>query len=272
MSSYPKTITYISDCRDDNTQGRLKARVSSYFPGSHVGFVGVNTDYEAAINLVDIVDAYEGNPGIILVNVAPRHGAAKKWPNGTPFGWIKINNLDVFTTIDGLTLSLLQKVMKQNLEVKVYDIPSVVPHMGLDKTTQERIINTQFRSFDYLPRLAKCCMDKMDLPVTEIFDAMPHMPTAVCWVDCFGNLKTNMLPKEINFKIGKKICLRINNHKQVLLSCYDRLKDIPDNEVALTIGSSGLGNLRFIEIMQQGKSAANSLGIKSGQELTFIKD
>lgn len=272
MSSYPKTITYISDCRDDNTQGRLKARVSSYFPGSYVGFVGVKSDYEAAINLVDIVDAYEGNPGIILVNVAPRHGAAKKWPNGTPFGWFKLGNLDIFTTIDGMTLSLLQKVMKQDLKVNVYDIPSVVPHMNLSKEDQDRIIHTQFRSFDYLPRLAKCCMDGMDLPVTEIFDAMPRMPKSVCWVDCFGNLKTNILPEEINFKVGEKVCLRINDHKQVLLPCYNRLKDIPDDVVALTIGSSGHGDKRFIEIMQQGKSASISLGISSGQVLEYIND
>lgn len=271
-ASFSSPITYISDCRDDNTQGRLKARVSSYFPGSNVIFVGVSqSDLEAAINLVDVVDAYDGHPGVILVNVAPRHGEAKKWPNGTPFGWLKLEelNLDVFTTIDGYTLSLLQKVLKHDLKVKVYDIPSVVPQMKLSKKEQERIIHTQFRSFDYLPRLAAAIMEGQELEHTSIFDSMPIMPGAVCWVDCFGNLKTNLLPEEIGFEVGKKVLIR-TGHKQFHLPCYNRLKDIPNDEVALTVGSSGFGDKRFIEIMQQGKPAARALGIGSGTMIEYI--
>ena len=36
--------------------------------------IGVSSDYEAALNLVDIVDAYDGRHGIILANVARRDG------------------------------------------------------------------------------------------------------------------------------------------------------------------------------------------------------
>jgi len=191
-------ITYITDCRDDNTQGRLKARVSTYFPGSNVVFVGVTSalegaDLEAAINLVDIIDAYDGNPGIILANVAPRHGKAKQWPNGTPFGWVKVGNVDIFSTVDGYTLSLLQKLLQKKLRVKVYDIPTVVPHMELDKETQKRIIHTQFRSLDYLPRLAAALMSGKKLPY-QTYSKFADMPLAICWVDSFGNLKTNILP------------------------------------------------------------------------------
>lgn len=268
---YTDPITYISDCRDDNTQGRLKARVATYFPGSNVTFVGVKNDFEAAINLVDIVDAYDGGPGVLIVNVAPRHGEAKKWENGTPFGWLKLDNLDIFTTIDGYTLSLLQKVVRHDLKVAVYDIPKVVPHMGLDEATQERIIHTQFRSFDYLPRLAAALVSGKDLPVTEEFDAMPKIPHAVCWVDCFGNVKTNILPEEIGFEVGKRIVLRFGNNKQFYLPCYNRLKDIPDDETAITVGSSGFGQKRFIEIMRQGKSAANMMGVSAGHRIEFVE-
>ncbi len=269
-NSYLGPITYISDCRDDNTQGRLKARVSTLFPGHNVIFVGVNTDREAAINLVDVIDAYEDKPGVILVNVAPRHGDAKKWPNGTPFGWLKYNQLDIFTTIDGYTLSLLKKITGQEVAVKVYDIPSVVPHMDLDAKTQERIIHTQFRSFDYLPRLAAQITAGRDLPVTEVFTDVPEMAPSVCWVDSFGNLKTNILPEEIDFSVGRKIVLRVSNHKQLLLPCFDRLKDIPDGTTGITIGSSGIEHKRFIEIMQQGKSAAYSLGVGSGTVIEYV--
>ncbi len=268
---YNDPITYISDCRDDNTQGRLKARVSSYFRGSNVIFVGVKNDFEAAINLVDIVDAYDGRPGVIIVNVARREGEAKKWANGTPFGWLKLDQLDIFTTIDGYTLSLFQKLRKQNLKVAVYDIPKVVPHMNLEPAIQERIIMTQFRSFDYLPRLASALVDGQDLPITEHFDAMPKMPHAVCWIDCFGNVKTNILPEEIDFKVGRKIVLRFGNNKQFYLPCYERLKDIPDDEIALTIGSSGLDQKRFIEIMRQGRSAAQMMGVQTGNLIEYVE-
>ena len=103
-------ITYITDCKDENGKGRLKARLATLFPGCSVQFVGVSSDYEAALNLVDIVDAYDGRPGIILANVARREGSERrsKWTNGPPFAWVKIENIDVFTTVDGYVVSLLQ--------------------------------------------------------------------------------------------------------------------------------------------------------------------
>lgn len=266
-------ITYISDCRDDNTQGRLKTRVSSYFPGSSVVFVGVDNDLEAAINLVDVIDAYDGHPGIILANVARREGSERKqkWPNGTPFGHFKYKNLDIFTTIDGYILSLLQKVNgKEPIVVDIYDIPTVVPHMGLDEKTQDRIIHTQFRSFDYLPRLAAAVMSGQKLP-SDTWKDIPEMPMATCWIDSFGNIKTNILPEEVKFEIGKSVIVRVSENKQLRLPCYNRLKDIPDGVCAITIGSSGYENKRFCEIMLQGKSAAYSLGVGSGVEIHYVE-
>ncbi len=272
MEHFNDPITYISDCRDDNTKGRLKSRVSTYFPGSNVIFVGVRDDVEAAINLIDMIDAYEGRPGVILLNVAPRNGEAmQKWPNGTPFGWLKIGkNIDLFTTIDGVSLSLLEKMTGVTPVVKVYDIPKTVPQMGLEDSVQKRIIHTQFRSFDYLPRLAAALVSGQELKVTEEYNSIPIMKPMIAWEDSFGNLKTNLLPEEIGFEIGREIVLRVEGHKQFRLPCYDRLKDIPDGYVALTIGSSGVKNKRFIEIMMQGDSAAHSLGITSGTEIEVI--
>ena len=40
-------------------------------------------------------------------------------------------------------------------------------------------------------------------------------------------------------------------------------------QVALTIGSSGLGSNRFLEIMQQGTSASATLALKSGIHIEF---
>jgi len=49
---------------------RLFGRLSTLFPGESVHLVGVNSDYEAALNLVDVIDAYDGRPGIILVHIS----------------------------------------------------------------------------------------------------------------------------------------------------------------------------------------------------------
>ena len=282
-------IAYITDCRDENGKGRLKARLTGFFPGCSVQFVGVSTDYEAALNLVDIVDAYDGRPGIILANVARREGLERKskWPNGPPFAWLQLGNIDIFTTVDGYVVSLLQRMLGRDLKLFVYDIPATVPHMGLSAERQAQVINTQFRSFDYLPLLAAQLLGYASLPVTSVISEIPNMPLALCWVDSFGNIKTNALPEDVGLHDGKMlsgsvVAVRIDDarpggrsasvgFRNVLhLPFYNRLKDIPGDQVALTIGSSGLGSKRFLEILQQGASAASTLALQSGINIEFV--
>ena len=69
-------ITIINDCRDANAVGRQIARATSLLGGS-VSFIGVSSDLQASGNIIDVLDALEENPGIVLVNVAPRNGKAK---------------------------------------------------------------------------------------------------------------------------------------------------------------------------------------------------
>src|SRR5512141_546524 len=102
-------VTLINDCRDANAFGRQATKAGALL-GRLVVTVGVRNDLEAAGNLVDALDAAEGREGVILVNVAPRNGDAKKWPNGTPFGWFKCGGTLVVASIDGLTLSLAKKL------------------------------------------------------------------------------------------------------------------------------------------------------------------
>jgi hypothetical protein len=79
-----------------------------------------------------------------------------------------------------------------------------------------------------------------------------------------------VFPEEIGFELGREVVFRVSGHKQFRLPCYERLKDIPDGYVALTVGSSGMEQKRFIEIMQQGGSSAESLGVVSGTELELV--
>jgi hypothetical protein len=185
--------------------------------------------------------------GLIFVNIAPR--GTNRWPNGTPFGHLIYNNSHIFTTIEGENLSLLQKLTGNKLTVERFDIPTSVPYLDIPSATQEHIINSQFRSFDFLPRIAAQVLNKKNIP-WEKWGEIPPVPAAIWWQDNFGNFKTTLLPEDIGFKTGKNLSLRIGTTIQNL-TCYNRLKDIPYGQLGLYIGSSGLPGKRLLEITRQ---------------------
>ena len=261
-------VTIINDCRDSNEQGRQSTRASILFPQSNVTFMGVNnfSEIEPAGNLVDILDATAGAEGIVLVNAAPRHGSGKKFKNGTPFGFFKYGKTIVGSTVAGQTLSMVKK-MGIMTEFQVTDIPTVIDYMiGKGKFAQEdrdRVVLTQFRSFEYLPYMAKWVYDGENIPSESYpLSEIPDAPKCIFWIDNFGNSKTTILPEEVGFEPGKKLKTTIGE-----LTCYNRLKDVPDGEPGLTIGSSGFKNKRFLEVIVQGKSAAKTFNLTSGTVL-----
>lgn len=258
-------ISIINDCRDGNAMNRQAVRAASLF-SAPITTVGVSTDIEAAGNIIDALDAAGNEKGIILANVAPRHGKAKKWPNGTPFGYFQYKNMTVFATVDGLTLSLAKKYGIADT-VHVFDIPTVMASLVQDgeisQALANQIIDTQFRSFEFLPRVAKWHADGKNLPTealstSELFSA-PH---AVWWVDNFGNCKTTVWSNEIDYREGGSMQTKFGEIK-----CYYRLKDVPNDEPGLIVGSSGLDDRRFVELVVQGKSAADRFGIQAGDTL-----
>lgn len=260
-------ITIINDCRDANAAGRQIARAAS-LTGGHASFVGVKNDLEAAGSLIDILDAYGESNGAVLVNVAPRHGKAKKWPNGTPFGYFWYKNILVVASVDGLTLSLVKKFGLIDV-VNVMDIPTVmdkfVRENMLSKSLGDHIINTQFRSYDFLPRVAAYLLKNKNVEseryeIKNVDDA----PAAVWWVDNFGNCKTTLLLKEI--QEGGGVSLESGR-----VDYFQRLKDVPDHIKAVITGSSGLGDDRFLEIVVQGESAEKSLNLSSGDQVSLVQ-
>jgi hypothetical protein len=232
-----------------------------------VNTLGVEqSDVEAAGNLVDILDASYGRQGVVMVNVAPRHGQAKKWPNGTPFGYFHYRETLIVSTVDGYTLSLVKKL---GLLEKLYltNIPDVVKFAAENNCLAEKLVqpitNTQFRSYDYMPRLAKWLTDGIKVPAEDFpLDNIQDIPQVIWWVDNFGNCKTTILPEEIGFEHGKKVQTKFGN-----ITCYNRLKDVPDHETALIIGSSGFEDKRFVEFVMQGTSAAGKYSLKSGDNI-----
>lgn len=266
-------ITIITDCTDENVRARLGTRVNALFgiPPNIIG-VGGNlsfdnshdpAEYEAAGCLIDTLDAAGDGQGIILANVANRHGKGKKWPNGTPFAYCYIRNTLVVSTIDGLVLSLLKK-LKLVDSINILDIPSVVNGLARDKiitkTLAEQIINTQFRSFEFQPRVAKWLNDEKNIPSTTIsINEMADIDKNIWFIDNFGNCKTTILPNEVEFQPGKGISTKLGNIK-----CFERLKDVPDGETAFIIGSSGYEDKRFVEFVVQGESAVKKYNLYPG--------
>lgn len=258
-------VTIINDCRDANAFGRQATRAASLF-GCAVHTVAVHDDLEAAGNLIDALDAADGRKGVILANVAPRHGAAKRWPNGTPFGWFRHGDTLVVASVDGLTLSLAKKLGLID-GLRVFDIPEVMAaaaaHRLLPRDTADYVVSTQFRSLEFLPRAACWLTQGYELPSSalsagEIADA----PDAVWWVDNFGNCKTTVLPEDLDAFRDAEAIAGIAS-----LEHHDRLKDVPDGEAAFVTGSSGLGSRRFVEVVIQGGNAAQRFGLRSGKAL-----
>ncbi len=256
-------ITIINDCKDANAAGRQVARASALLNG-YVSFVGVSSDLEAAGNLIDTLDAYGDSPGAVLVNVAPRNGKAKKWKNGTPFGYFWYKKILIVSSIDGLTLSLVKKLNLAD-SINVLDIPKVIEQFIEENLVSSEvggyIINTQFRSYDFVPRIAAYLLENRNVQSEKILiEDIVDAPKAVWWVDNFGNCKTTLFENEVeqddqvNTKFGK-------------VDYFERLKDVPDKGIALITGSSGIGNKRFLEIVVQGESASKLLNVCSGDEI-----
>ncbi|HLB60922.1 MAG TPA: SAM hydroxide adenosyltransferase [Patescibacteria group bacterium] len=265
-------VSIITDCCDDNALNRQAVRYMSYLnaPISKIGLTFYasegNGELEGAGNLIDTLDATEGKKGLVVLNTAHRDGKGKKWPNGTPFGYFHYKDTLVISTIDGYCLSLVKK-MKLTKKINLLDVPTVIDTMikqdNFLKEYRKLVVDSQFRSYEFVPRVAKWLMNGVELPhekyaIEKIADA----PQAIWWVDNFGNSVTTVMPEDIGLKPGKKIKTKFGT-----LTCYDRLKDVPNNEGALIIGSWGIDNRRWVSLVIQGKSAAKEYGIKTGMEL-----
>jgi hypothetical protein len=259
-------ISIINDCFDENAKVRQISRAGALFPQAGVNCFAAGSELEAAGLLVDALDAFERRPGIILANVAPRSGEAKKFSNGTPFGYFRYGETLVVASVDGLMLSLVRKL---DLISKLYvlDIAAVmasIPDSELDARTKERTIKTQFRSFNFLPRAADWIWRGYDLPKMELsLEEIDSAPSAVWYIDNFGNVKTTLVGADCRLNAGQELEVSIDG-VATRLKYYDRLKDLPDRELGIVEGSSGIEDRRFLELIFQGGSAARHLDLGIG--------
>jgi hypothetical protein len=262
-------ISIINDCYDQNAKLRQISRVSSIFQNASTNSFSVDSELEAAGFLVDALDSFEGREGVILVNVAPRNGSAKKWKNGTPFGYFWYENTLVVSSVDGLVLSLCKKlgIIEEFYLFDIEEVMNFISDTELSPEEKDRIINTQFRSMNFLPRVADWIWRKYDLPkhkyeLGEIQDA----PNAVWFIDNFGNIKTTLLREEVSVQDGEELNIKINDN-ELVVNFYEKLRDLPDESLGVIDGSSGIENKRFLEINLQGASAAEKLKVKIGDSV-----
>jgi hypothetical protein len=259
-------ITVITDCSCSNAYGRQSTRISTLF-GVTPTFVGTSSDLdapshiEASGQIIDMLDAADGSEGIILANVAPR-GTKLKWANGTPFGYFDYAGVRVFSTVDGQVLSLAKKLGLIS-SFELFDIPTVMNYLAnQDIVSEERaqsIIHTQFRSFNFLPRVAHWLQNGIEIPSEKYdLDKIPKIDPVIWYYDNFGNYKTTLLKEDLMIENGKV------KTKFGELNFCEKLTDVPNGEPALTIGSSGLGDQRFVEIVVQKGRATDYFKAKIG--------
>ena len=153
------TVAVINDCRDTNARTRQESRFQAQLMKARIlslpRFIGVEHDCEAALNLVDQIDAIGEASGAIATNVAHRNGDAHKLGNGTKFCCFQYEKIWNISTIGGATLSLVKKlgVAKSVFVIHLDDaVKRMVGDGFISKVVAEEIADSQFRSFDFVPR------------------------------------------------------------------------------------------------------------------------
>ncbi len=269
--------TIITDCKGENEASRQITRFNALELGA-TSILGIGSDFsddatiEGAANLIDVLDATEGKKGIIVVlNVAPR-GNKKDGGNGTHFCYFYYKDTLVISTIKGYCLSFIPK-FNISKSVKLIELSAVLDSVYkknlISSELRDYIVKTQFRSFDFVPRLARWLTDKVEIPSTNLqLDASNLPPVGIWHIDAFGNCKLTLSNKDISFKTKN----RIVNTNLGKFPFYERLKDVPLGGTAIYIGSSGIGDYRFLELATQGipGSAAKKLKLKVGSKIVIL--
>ena len=260
-------VTHIDNSHDGPTATRIHGRLTRLLPGAHVSpTVPTAHDIELALTLVDKADAVANtwlrvgsplNPGeithAVLSNIAVRRGSNN---HCVQFGYLFFRNLLIVTTWGGRELSLLKKVIHQETAVQFFQIPSVLAwavNRGLITKEHAKHINeSQFRTYDFGPFAVKWLLDGLhtghdplpseDLPWSEV----PSVGCGiVAQIDSHGNVKTTGLDR------GQ----------------WPKMSEVKDGKHSFIRGSSGLDELRFIELIIKGARAADYYKLSVGQEV-----
>jgi hypothetical protein len=266
--------TIITDCKSQNAKLRQITRFTAMGLGCVSAF-GINSNLsadatvEAGANLIDALDASDGKRGLIFTNVAPR-GKDKETDNGSSFCYFWYKDTLVISTVEGYCLYFVNKFrLKEKVGlINTDELTDWAYKSGLINSHLNKYLKTtQFRSYDLVPKLAVWILKKYKVPFKNIKIKNRQLDTCVWCVDAFGNCKLTATNKDL--VLNHKKFIETNKGKFYL---YKNLKDVPKSETAIYVGSSGLGDERFLEIATQKKagSAAARLNLKVGERIDFV--
>lgn len=262
--------TIITDCIDSNARQRQVNRYRSLFHEEPV-FVPLESadiDLEAGGQLIDALDAaaapqqLDPQKSIVLVNAAPRGSETRDagYDNGVPFCYTRYRGNLIFSTYNPRLLS-----MARITNVDLIDIPTATEAFvadGLLTPDEAEAMNaTQFRSLAFLPLAARVVAGGQELPKTPQPIEPDHDIGGRAWfTDSFGNIKTTSLPEDIDYQAGQIIAVRTAHGAYKDAICIPHLADVPTGELAVTMGSSGYGSRRWLEVVVARGNAAEKLG------------
>lgn len=259
------SITLITDCSDENARGRQIARYASLFPSTTIQLLAVKSDIQAAWFLLDVCDSFLDGNHLVVVNVAPRDGEWKRWENGAPFGYFEFDGHTIISSVGGCVLSLVKKfeILKN---FYTWDIPTLLEEAFIAEEVSEEekeyIKNTQFRSFEFLPRIAVWMAEKsFEIPSKRYnIEEIPDIWNRIWHIDNFWNCKTTILASEF-----KKENITDTRFEHSTVKKY--LRQVDTGELAFVEGSSGFDTERLIEIVKNWADAGDELNLYVGDEI-----
>ena len=181
---------------------------------------------------------------IIYSNTAPRKDAKqeRKANEGEKFVFAQLDNgCQIMAVNSGYCLSFVKNHIEQLCKVNI-------PNKG-----------SQFRSRDFYPYAVTEVLKNNKKIIGEAMDLdlIPNLPNnKLAFVDGYGNLKTTIGKKEIDFKPGQKVKIFLNGVVRTAIYAQGNF-EVKEGELAFAPGSSGEKDNHFLEIFLRGGSAYN---------------
>lgn len=255
-------IFYFTDCIDGNARKRQKLRLGSLLPNYDVKFFKLNKKNRipTLTGAVDMMDAVRlgKERNLFVFNHAPRTNT--KYKNGEPFYFAYLGPSIIIGTISSFCMLKHLGVLGEVFFLPINEVCS--KYVEYDDEV-ERIYSSQFRSYEYIPYLAKFLVEGKygDKQNSELEDCITQ--EQVWFVDCFGNIKTTIPGcRVLDVKNGTPVTFG-----ELTFPFYKNFSEVPVGSTAFILGSSGYGTLeknRFVEIVNNGDNAAVELNLKKG--------
>lgn len=262
-------VFIVNDCRDDNARARQTGELARYIEAPPE-FVRIHHELEASCNLVDLLRTFRhGKRGGVVANTAERTGTEH---NGIRFGYFQFDQAWVVTTIGEVTLSLPKHLgIAENIRVldteKTTDF--LIEEGFVSPDDREDILTTQFRSSVFSPAVLAYLILRGEIPCYTLqpLREVPSIRGKVSLRDNFANLKLTTAAESLGAISAGTFIPTVLPPPYHRLPYYPHLYLVPDKQMALIRGSSGIGTQRFLELVFKGGSAGKVTKLSVGDQV-----